>query len=123
VLGPAFLGYGVATASWAEGVGMVGGGLAGSLHHKGLKLSDEDKRRIAGELADGRAAVGVPAHADQAAAVQQARRQPAVPARDQRAAAAFWAMMPAIAGAWSSWRKCLAGSTVMPGNPVAASRS
>ncbi len=48
VLGPAFL-----------GVGVLGGTVAGGLHHKGLKLSDEDKTRISADLAPGKAAVGV----------------------------------------------------------------
>jgi hypothetical protein len=48
VLGPAAL-----------GVGLLGGAAAGSLHHKGLGLSDVDRERIAKELTDGRAAVGV----------------------------------------------------------------
>jgi hypothetical protein len=70
VLGPAALGFGAATAVVGGGVGMVGGAVGGSLHHKGLKLSDEDKARIAGELGAGKAAVGVLAHADESAAVQ-----------------------------------------------------
>ncbi len=70
VLGPAMLGYGAATAIVGGGVGMAGGAAGGSLHHKGLKLSDEDKSRIAAELGAGKAAVGVLAHADQAAAVE-----------------------------------------------------
>lgn len=72
VLGPAFLGFGAATAVVGGGVGMAGGAVGGSMHHKGLKMSDEDKRRIAAELGEGRAAVGVLAHRDEAAAVQQA---------------------------------------------------
>jgi uncharacterized membrane protein len=39
--------------------GVVGGGVLGSFHHKGLGLSDEDRRRIGAELVDGKAAVGV----------------------------------------------------------------
>ena len=70
VLGPAFLGYGAATAVVGGGVGMVGGAVGGSLHHKGLKLSDEDKARITAGLTSGQAAVGVLAKADQAPAVQ-----------------------------------------------------
>jgi hypothetical protein len=38
--------------------GMVGGGVLGHFHHKGLGLTDADRTRIAGELADGKAAVG-----------------------------------------------------------------
>ena len=40
ILGPAFLGYGAATAIVGGGVGMAGGAVGGSMHHKGLKLSD-----------------------------------------------------------------------------------
>ena len=71
VLGPYFLGVGVAGAVIGGGVGMVGGGLAGSLHHKGLKLSDEDKTRIAADLSSGKAAVGVLGTVEQGAAVQE----------------------------------------------------
>jgi hypothetical protein len=60
VLGPAFL-----------GVGVLGGTAAGGLHHKGLKLSDADKARIADNLKAGKAAVGVLAKIDQAPMVQQ----------------------------------------------------
>ncbi len=59
VLGPAAL-----------GVGIVGGTAAGGLHHKGLKLSDEDRARIAGNLDDGKAAVGVLAKLEDASTVQ-----------------------------------------------------
>jgi hypothetical protein len=59
VLGPAAL-----------GVGVVGGTLGGGLHHKGLKLSDEDKARISGELGAGKAAVGVLARIDEAPMIQ-----------------------------------------------------
>ena len=40
------------------------------MHHKGLKLSDEDKARISAELEAGKAAVGVLAEAEEAPAVQ-----------------------------------------------------
>ena len=60
VLGPAFL-----------GVGLIGGTAAGGLHHKGLKLSDEDKARISGELGAGKAAVGVLARIEDAPMVQE----------------------------------------------------
>ena len=39
--------------------GMVGGGIIGHFHHKGLGLTDEDRERIAAELAGGKAAIGV----------------------------------------------------------------
>ena len=42
------------------GLGVVIGGAAfGSLHHKGLGLKAEDRERIAAELTDGKAAVGM----------------------------------------------------------------
>lgn len=71
VLGPFFLGFGAAAAVVGGGVGMVGGGYAGSLHHKGLKLSGEDKGRIAAALSSGQAAVGVLAPVDQGAFIQE----------------------------------------------------
>jgi hypothetical protein len=40
-------------------VGIVGGGIIGHFHHKGLGLTDADRERIAAELAGGRAAIGV----------------------------------------------------------------
>ena len=40
-------------------VGVLGGGLLGALHHKGLGVTAEDRDRIAADLADGKAAVGV----------------------------------------------------------------
>lgn len=52
------------------GAGVVGGGLLGRLHHKGLGLSESDRDRIAGELAGGKAAVGVLSDAKQAGPVQ-----------------------------------------------------
>lgn len=60
VLGPAAL-----------GVGIVGGTLAGGLHHKGLKLSDGDKARISADLGAGKAAVGVLARIGDAPMIQQ----------------------------------------------------
>jgi uncharacterized membrane protein len=53
----------------ALGVGVLGGAVAGSLHHKSLGLTDADKERIAGELTAGKAAVGVLAHAETATAI------------------------------------------------------
>jgi uncharacterized membrane protein len=38
--------------------GVIGGGLMGALHHKGLGLSNEDRERLGGELLGGKAAVG-----------------------------------------------------------------
>ena len=45
---------------------VVGGGLLGALHRKGLGLTEKDKDRIAAKLFDGKAAVGVLAKADEA---------------------------------------------------------
>ena len=59
VLGPALL-----------GVGLIGGTVAGGLHHKGLKMSDEDKTRISADLSAGKAAVGVLAKIDDAPGIQ-----------------------------------------------------
>lgn len=39
--------------------GLIGGGLLGSLHHKGLGLDQADRDRIGGRLQGGKAAVGV----------------------------------------------------------------
>lgn len=41
------------------GVGLIGGGLLGALHHKGLGLDRADRERIGSELQGGKAAVGV----------------------------------------------------------------
>ena len=41
------------------GAGIIGGGILGALHHKGLGLDKADRDRIAAELGDGKAAVGV----------------------------------------------------------------
>jgi uncharacterized membrane protein len=40
-------------------VGLVGGGLLGALHHKGLGIDPADRERIGSELQGGKAAVGV----------------------------------------------------------------
>ena len=40
-------------------VGLIGGGLLGALHHKGLGLNEADRERLGSELAGGKAAVGV----------------------------------------------------------------
>jgi uncharacterized membrane protein len=40
-------------------VGLVGGGLLGALHHKGLGIDSADRERIGRELQGGKAAVGV----------------------------------------------------------------
>ena len=46
------------------GVGVLGGTAVGAMHHKGLGLTNADKERLKGELAAGKAAVGVLAHYD-----------------------------------------------------------
>ena len=58
LLGPAIL-----------GVGVIGGTVAGALHHKNLGLSDADKARITVDLNAGKAAVAVMAHDDTAPAI------------------------------------------------------
>ena len=50
-------------------VGGAGGGLVGSLIHRGIGLSDEDSKRIASRLDAGHAAVGVLVPGNQAAAI------------------------------------------------------
>ena len=67
-------GAGIGAVLWllgpvGVGVGVVGGGLLGALHHKGLGLDDDDQARISAELEGGHAAVGVLTDADEAAAV------------------------------------------------------
>jgi len=47
----------VTPVGWVTG--LVGGGLLGALHHKGLGLHDTDRERLSKELEGGRAAVGV----------------------------------------------------------------
>jgi len=55
LLGPALL-----------GVGIIGGGAAGALHHKNLGLSDGDKARLTVALQERKAALGVLAPAERA---------------------------------------------------------
>jgi uncharacterized membrane protein len=67
-------GAGVGAVLWllgpvGIGAGVVGGGLLGALHHKGLGLDDDDQARISNELNGGHAAVGVLTASDEAAAV------------------------------------------------------
>lgn len=50
-------------------VGMIGGGILGHFHHKGLGLKAEDRERIGGELQGGKAAVGVLVMSDEVAAI------------------------------------------------------
>jgi hypothetical protein len=49
--------------------GMVGGSLIGHFKHRGLGLTDADRDRIAGELAGGKAAIGVLVEEDPEAAM------------------------------------------------------
>jgi hypothetical protein len=49
--------------------GVVGGGILGHFHHKGLGLTVEDRERIGAELTGGKAAVGVLATAEEAGAI------------------------------------------------------
>jgi hypothetical protein len=49
--------------------GLIGGGIAGALHHKNLGLSKADRDRIGGELQGGKAAVGVLAPVEEASIV------------------------------------------------------
>jgi uncharacterized membrane protein len=49
--------------------GVIGGGLLGRLHHKGLGLDQADRERIGKELEGGKAAVGVLAPVTEADAV------------------------------------------------------
>ena len=39
--------------------GAIAGGVAGHFHHKGLGMTGEDQERLAAELTDGKAAVGI----------------------------------------------------------------
>jgi uncharacterized membrane protein len=52
------------------GVGVLGGAVAGKLHHKGLDLDDTDRERLGAALRGGKAAVGVLAHRDEVVAVE-----------------------------------------------------
>jgi hypothetical protein len=55
----------------ALGAGILGGAFAGGFHHKSLGLSDDDKARLEGELASGKAAVGVLADVRNAPAIAE----------------------------------------------------
>lgn len=52
------------------GIGVLGGGLVGKLHHKNLGLDDASRERIAAALHGGRAAVGVLAAPEELVAVE-----------------------------------------------------
>ena len=49
--------------------GIVGGGVIGHFHHKGLGLTTEDRERLMSDLTGGKAAVGVLASAEEADAI------------------------------------------------------
>lgn len=49
--------------------GVIGGGVLGALHHKGLGLDEADRERLGAELSGGKAAVGVLAPVTEADAV------------------------------------------------------
>jgi uncharacterized membrane protein len=49
--------------------GIIGGGILGALHHKGIGLSDQDRERIGSELTNGKAAVGVVTDSSESAAI------------------------------------------------------
>jgi hypothetical protein len=49
--------------------GMVGGGVLGAFHHKGLGLTEEERARIGAELIGGKAAVGVLVPTEEAGSV------------------------------------------------------
>jgi uncharacterized membrane protein len=49
--------------------GVVGGGILGHFHHKGLGLTDADRQRLETELTSGKAAVGVLASGEEADAI------------------------------------------------------
>jgi len=51
------------------GIGATAGGGLGLLHHKGLGLTERDRERIGGELALGKAGVGVLAGYDEAPSI------------------------------------------------------
>jgi hypothetical protein len=52
------------------GIGVLGGGLVGKLHHKNLGLDDASRERIGNALRGGKAAVGVLADPDEVVAVE-----------------------------------------------------
>ena len=52
------------------GIGVLGGGLVGKLHHKNLGLDDASRERIGAALRGGKAAVGVLADPEELVAVE-----------------------------------------------------
>ncbi len=52
------------------GIGVLGGGLAGKLHHKNLGLDDASRERLGAALRGGKAAVGVLADTEELVAVE-----------------------------------------------------
>ena len=65
LLGPVGVGIGLGV-----GMGATTGAVVGLLHHKNLGLDDADRDRIAGEIGNGKAAVGVLADADEADGIE-----------------------------------------------------
>ena len=57
------------------GPAVLTGVAVGALHHKNLGLSDADKARLTVDLNEGKAAVGVMAHADTASAISDRLNQ------------------------------------------------
>lgn len=55
--------------------GVVGGGAIGALHRKGLGLTEKDRDRISHDLAEGKAAVGVLAKAEQSVAISDKMKE------------------------------------------------
>jgi hypothetical protein len=55
--------------------GAVAGGTLGALHRKGLGITEQDRDRIAEELAGGKAAVGVLAKAEQSPAIAEKMKE------------------------------------------------
>lgn len=55
----------------AMGIGVFAGAMAGSLHHRSLGLSDDDKARLKDEITAGKAAVGVLADIEAAPAIAE----------------------------------------------------
>jgi len=83
--------------------GVIGGGVLGALHHKGLGIKAEERERLAAELADGKAAVGVLAAAVEASAVSaklaELGGQPQVLNVSEQDAAEADALAPAVEAA------------------------
>ena len=83
--------------------GVIGGGILGALHHKGLGLEAEDRDRIAAELTGGKAAVGVLAAEVEASAISAKLTElggtPEVLTVSEEAVAEVTAVAPAVEAA------------------------